>query len=373
MLPVNGLYGHIRANTLRSALLLAGFAGLVGAYWLGLCLAWTAIGFVTDFASPAVSSAETFDAIAARAWERALDRWYVPVAATAVWFAIAWLFYGAIIRASTGAHPVSRRESPRLHAMVERIAIAAGLPTPRLEIMETAALNAYAAGLSPEDATIAVTRGLLETLEPRELEAVIAHEMVHIRNRDVRLMVIALIFAGGITLLGSLIARLLERPRSGAWSAGDFDTGGGWSSADGHHRGLGASGAPAFVAIIGALLVAAATMALTHVGAIMTRLAISRARELMADAGAVELTKDPDALISALRKISGNDYVPVASDDMTALMISASFDADDFVEALFATHPTVEARVAALARHAGGLESPPSRRRTFRRPLRIRA
>ena len=112
--------------------------------------------------------------------------------------------------------------------------------------------------------------------------------------------------------------------------------------------------------------VAFATMALSHMGAVMTRLAISRSRELMADAGAVELTKDADALISALLKISGNDHVPVASEGLAALMISASFDADDFVEVLFSTHPTVEARVAALAQHAGGIASPRARGRVFR-------
>jgi heat shock protein HtpX len=234
--------------------------------------------------------------------------------------------------------------------------------------METPALHGYAAGLGPDDATVAVTLGLLERLEPRELDAVLAHEMVHIRNRDVRLMVFALIFAGGITLGGNLLAHMLSARNGSSWSPGDFDDADYGVRAHHRHGGL---GAPAIVAVAGALLVAAATLALTHIGAIMTRLAISRAREFMADAGAVELTKDPDALISALAKISGHDYVPGASDTMSAMMISSSFDEDDMFDELFSTHPSVAARIAALSRHAGGISMPPRRR--FVRPQRVQA
>ncbi len=368
MLPTNGLYGHIRDNTFKSALLLAGFGALIAAYWFAACLAFSAVAYLFDLSSPPVSAAAAFDRIMATAAARTLDNWLVPVVLTAVWFLLAWHFYGWMIRAATGARPVTRREAPDLYKRVERLAIAAGLPMPRVEIMETQALNAYAAGLGPDDATVAVTRGLLETLDPRELDAVLAHEMVHIRNRDVRLMVFALIFAGGITLGGSLVAHLINQRRGNSWSSSDFDTGG--FGVRGHHRN-GGLGAPALVAVAGALLVAAATLALTHVGAIMTRLAISRAREFMADAGAVELTKDPDALISALAKISGHDYVPGASDTMSAMMISSSFDEEDIFEELFSTHPPVASRIAALSTHAGGLQLPPRRR--FIRPQRAQA
>ncbi len=366
MLPTNGLYGHIRDNTLKSILLLGGFGALTAAYWFAACLTFSAIAYVLDLSSPPLSASAAFDRIMAEAADHALVNWFVPVALTAVWFVVAWLFYAWIIRTATGARPVSRRDAPDLYKRVERLAIAAGLPMPRVEIMETQALNAYAAGLGPNDAAVAVTRGLLDKLEPRELDAVLAHELVHIRNRDVRLMVFALIFAGGLTLGGKLISHMLTSRRGSAWSPGDFDTGGfgsGGFGVRGHHKN-GGLGAPALVAVAGALLVAAATFALSHVGAIMTRFALSRAREFMADAGAVELTKDPDALISALTKISGRDYVPGA-ETMSAMMISSSFDEDDAFDELFSTHPSVAARIAALSLHAGGLALPP-RRRLFR-------
>ncbi|MGE0699985.1 MAG: M48 family metalloprotease [Hyphomicrobiaceae bacterium] len=351
MLPRNGLYGHIRANTFRSLMLLAGFALLVCAYWWAGCLAWSSVAYLVDFTSRPLTAVEAYDVISARATERAWALWYVPLVVTGAWFTLAWIFHAAIIRAATGAEAVSRRHSPRLHASVERLAIAAGLPMPRVEIVRSRALNAYAAGLGPSDATIAVTQGLLDALSPRELEAVLAHEMVHIRNRDVRLMVVAHIFAGGITLLGNFVHRIVSAERSTGWSVGVFESGGSWTG--GHEKPSGL-GAPAAAGVVAALLVAAVTLALTHVAAILSRLAISRAREMVADAGAVELTKDADALISALIKISGHDYVPGASDTMPAMMISSGFDRDDFVEALFSTHPPVEVRIAALRRYAGG-------------------
>lgn len=368
MLSANGLYGHIRINTAKSLLLLLGFGALIATYWFAACLAWTALTYLADLSGPPTTAAIAFDAILATAASQALANWHIPLTVTIVWFSTAWLFYGAMIRAATGAHPVTRRDAPDLYKRVERLSIAAGLPMPRVEIMETSALNAYASGLSPSDATIAVTRGLLDTLEPRELDAVLAHEIVHIRNRDVRLMVFALIFAGGIAMAGDLIMRMLSRKRSSAWSAADFDTGG-WD-ARGHSR-SGGLGAPALVAVAGALLVAAATLALSHLGAIMTRLAISRAREFMADAGAVELTRDADALISALGKIAGRDYVPSASDTMSAMMISSSVDEDDFVEQLLSTHPSIASRIAALSQHAGGLVLSPRHR--CPRPRRVRS
>lgn len=360
MLPAAGLYGHMRANTLKSVALLAGFTVLVAAYWWAGCLAWSALAQLIDFTAPPTASAQdAFEALTAGATRTALALWYVPVLATSIWFAIASLFYAVLVRSATGARPLSRRAAPGLYNRIERLAIAAGLPMPRVEIIETQALNAYAAGLWPDEATIAVTRGLIEKLEPRELDAVLAHEIVHIKHGDVRLMVVALVFAGGITLVGDLVTRLFASRGGGSWSAGDFD-GGHWSS-EAHRPGsVGAGGFPALFAVLGALLVAAATLAISHVAAILTRLAISRSREFLADAGAVELTKDPDALMSALVKISRRDWVPGACESARALMISQAVDEDDFVASLFSTHPSLEARLAALSAYAGGRLSPKS-------------
>ncbi len=357
MLPANGLYGHIRLNSLKSLVLLAVFVLLIAGYWYAGCLAWHGLDYLFHPLRVTDPATGTFDHLAKEAWRTALARWHVPLLIACGWLIVAGLFYRTLVRFATGAKSISRRECPALYNSVERLAIAAGLPMPAVEVIETSALNAYASGLSPDEASIAVTRGLLKRLTPRELDAVLAHEITHIKNHDVKLMIVALVFTGGITLLGSLAWRMLANARSGGWRAGDFDVGG-WSHGGQHRSGaLGASGAPAFAGAIAALLVAAMTLAISHVGAIMTRFAISRAREFVADAGAVELTKDPDALMSALLKISGNDWVPGTPDTFAAMMISSSFDNEDFVEQLFSTHPTIEARIAALRQYAGARAS----------------
>jgi heat shock protein HtpX len=355
MLQVNGLYGHIRRNTVVSGLLLGGFTLLIAAYWWAACLLWSAWAFAGDVHPATGSATSVFGAIAIAASRRALEGWYVPVLGTGLWFAFACFFYGAIIRSQTGARPIERRDAPRLHSIVERMSIAAGLPMPRVEIMETPALNAYASGLGPDDATIAVTRGLLDSLEPHELEAVVAHEMAHIKNRDVRLMVVAHIFAGAITLAGSLVSNLRGRSRaSGVWGIGDFAIARRLRGL--RHRGDQLKG-PVLLGILAAVVVAAVILVLAHAGAIMSRLAISRSREFLADAGAVELTRNPDALISALAKIAGRDQVPGVSENMASMMISSSFDEGNFLETLFSTHPPVADRIAALATFAGGRAS----------------
>jgi heat shock protein HtpX len=226
---------------------------------------------------------------------------------------------------------------------------------PQVEIMETPALNAYAAGLGPGDAVVAVTRGLLEALDADELEAVLAHEITHIKNRDVRLMVVASVFAGGLTMVGDSIRAALTNGdarivgdavgamiRSGrsASNAGDLDL-------DDAAPVAAARGAAVLASIV-AILIAIAALCLVHLFALLTQFAISRSREYMADAGAVELTKNPDALISALNKISGNDEMPEMPASVSAMMISAQFGG------LLSTHPPIDERVRALVDHAGG-------------------
>jgi heat shock protein HtpX len=372
MLQVDGLYGHIRRNTLKSAGLLGGFGVLIAAYWYAACLVWSVFAYLQEFGLVNIAASEIFNEIAGRALVRALDRWWIPTAIIALWFAISWLFHGAMIRAATGARAVPRRENPALYNLVENVAITAGLPMPRVEIMETSALNAYAAGLTPATSTVAVTRGLLEALDKDELEAVIAHEITHIKNRDVRLMVIALIFAGGITFLGDLIQWFFTRRRDSYWSdysgTGDSSGSGGWSSGgggggDSDGEGSSIPGGAALLGILGVLLVATVTMAISHMSALLVQLGISRSREFLADAGAAELTKNPDAMIRALQKISGHDELPVASEQLRAMMISRALDSDDFIEGLYATHPPIEKRIESLVRHAGGRVTPRSERR----------
>jgi heat shock protein HtpX len=329
MLPAHGLYGHIRNNNIKSAALLATFGLYVTLLWFVCCFVW--IGLSTKF-EPIIMRLANRKPTFAGLWELTLTRTldvalgyaFLPVGMVIIWFAIAYAFHKSMIRAGTGARPVSRSLDWDLYNMVENQAIAAGLPTPSIEIIETDALNAYASGLGATDATIAVTRGLLETLGKDELEAVLAHELTHIRNRDVRLMTVAIIFVG-ILAFG---AQVLGRTVWGRPSAGG-------------------RGQPLALNDIVVFAVAGALAGIGYLFGLLTRFALSRTREFLADAGAVTLTKKPEALISALRTISAHDAVPGVPASLQAMMISSR------IEGLFATHPPVEARIAALERYAG--------------------
>jgi len=338
MLPATGLYGHIRNNNIKSALLLFGFVVLVGVLWMAGTLVWAVLA---DKFQGIIIRLETFrDPSEAELVALTLDHWleraakyaFVPVIAVAGWFGFAFVAHRNLIRNATGAHGVSRMLEPKLYNLIENLTIQVGLPMPKVEIIESPAFNAYATGLAPGDSTVAVTRGLLETLNDDELEAVLAHEITHIRNRDVRLMVIARIFVGILSYASQMMRR--QTSANGA---------------------IGRSVAGAEVTIV---IVAAVLTAIAGLFGLLTHFALSRSRELLADAGAVELTKNPDALIAALRRIQENDKIEGLPPLMQAMMISSR------LEGLFATHPSVEDRVAALQRYAGG------RRAVVRNPMR---
>jgi heat shock protein HtpX len=234
---------------------------------------------------------------------------------------------------------------------------------PALQIIDTPALNAYASGLREGQYFVAVTRGLLDTLRDDELEAVLAHELTHIRNRDTQLMVIAVVFAGIFAFFGDLAIRGWDfpygwGPRSrgeGPWgssssSSSSYDASD--SSSDGGDR-RSSGGGGALIAIVIAVTIILISWGLST----LIRLALSRSREYLADAGSAELTKNPDALIRALRKIEQNAAFDVPS-RMEAFFIENPVA--ERVSGLFSTHPSVEARVDALQRYAGALQSPPS-------------
>jgi heat shock protein HtpX len=356
MLPAYGLHGHIRNNNLKSAILLAGFLVLTAAFWYALCLIWTAFAWTPpDMAGDATIDQRVL-IVAAHTICVALERWYIPLGAGLAWLSIAYAFHANMIRVAMGTKELTRRQHPKLYNMVERLAIEAGLPMPRIEVMNTGALNAYAAGLSPETATIAVTRGLIQSLTPAELEAVLAHEMTHIRNRDVRLMVVALVMAGGLTFVGEMAGQAF-RPRSNSgWHVGDISDAGIGLPDLTNSEGEGPVAAGALLVSLVSIVLAIGLLATVHLFALLSKFAISRSREYMADAGAVELTKNPDALISALMKISGNDAVPRVPASLRAMMISNP------LEGLFSTHPSIADRVAALQGKAGGRMPEPVRR-----------
>ena len=200
MFQAYGLYGHIQANRIRSVVLLAGFVVLLHVLLFSILMIWSAF------------AGGTLDEIVEGAAWQFSRSWPVAMIAAAVWFVIAYFTHQALIGMATGAKGVTRMEAPKLYNVLENLCISRGLPMPALQIIETPALNAYASGLREGQYLIAVTRGLVDTLADDELEAVLAHELTHIRNRDTQLMVIAIIFAGIFAFFGDMIIRGWDFP-----------------------------------------------------------------------------------------------------------------------------------------------------------------
>ena len=241
----------------------------------------------------------------------------------AVLFLVQYFTSDKIALASMGAHEVSPQEQPDLHAIIERLCITANLPKPRVAVAQTQMPNAFAVGRSPSTATVCATTGLLELLPPAELEAVMAHELTHVQNRDVMVMTIASFFAS----IASFIVQM------GFWFGlgGDDDDNG-----------------PGFLVVI---LVSAVVYLVSFVLIQM----LSRYREFAADRGSAIITGRPSSLSSALLKISGSmEQIPqrdlrVASGELAAFYIFPP-KAKQSVANLFSTHPPLEARLEALAR-----------------------
>jgi heat shock protein HtpX len=327
-----GLQTHIWSNNTKSVLLLAGFPVLLIFLMYGLFLLFAGLALDPGAGGLAANPFLWAGVQLSAAWPYAL-------VGAGLWFAVAYAFYQSMIDAATGARPT---DAPQLYNLLENLCISRGIPMPSLRVMDTDALNAFASGLHKGQYAITVTRGLTQRLEPDELEAVLAHELTHIRNHDVRLLVIAVIFVGIFSFIGEMFFRGLR----------SFDGGGirirtsGSSSNDSG----GAAGAK-ILAVVVALVIIAVSYAL----AVVVRFALSRRREYLADAGAVELTKNPDALIRALRKISDDPVVERAPSEVREMFIEnphAEFGG------LFATHPPIERRIAALVTYAAGRDAP---------------
>ena len=330
MFKAYGLYSHIQANRLRSAFLLAGFVALLLALMFSFAL------FYAAFTTPDAP----FDYILAQALGDLRRGWLLGVGAAGAWFVIAYLFHQRMIDFATGATDVARAEAPRLYNLLENLCISRGVPIPALQIVESDALNAYASGLHEGQYRIAVTRGLLTELTDAEIEAVLAHELTHIRNRDVQLMVIAVIFAGIFAFVADLTIRRWDFP----FGFSPHRT----STREDDRRESGAG-----LAILIALLI----IVLSWGASVLIRFAISRSREYLADAGSVELTKNPDAMISALRKIEAHGAIPTMPSRMHAFFIESPALSPE--SGWLASHPSVDERVRALMEYAGGHDVPP--------------
>jgi heat shock protein HtpX len=328
MAAAYGLYTHIQSNKRRSIALLLGLFFLV---------------YLMVFAGALLAEGLTQDASLDWLIRKALQDliWAAPIAtvATAAWIVIAYFFNQSLIDAVTGGRKVTRKEEPRLYNILENLCISRGITMPKLKVTDDSALNAFASGLNERQYSITVTSGLLDHLDDKEVEAVLGHELTHIRNLDVRMLVIATVIAGVIGFFAELLFRMVFQ---GGWRWG-----GGGRSSDGD-RGKGGGGL--------AVVIAIALVAVAWLLSLVIRFALSRKREYLADAGSVELTKDPDAMISALRKIEGRGELEGATSAVMEMCIDNP--RQGFAD-LFATHPPIESRIAALIQFAGGHDPGP--------------
>ena len=333
MAQAYGLYTHIRANRRRSVLLLIGLFFLV-----------YVMVYAGALAARALTEDASLDYLLRQAWRDLWIAFPFATAGAALWTLIAYRFHQRLIDAVTGGHTVSRMEAPRLYNLLENLCISRGIPMPKLKIMDTPVLNAFATGLNQKQYAITLTQGLIDRLDDAEIEAVLGHELTHIRNGDVRLLIVAVVIAGVVAFFAELVFRMLFHAggsgRPGTWSRRSSDS----------DSGKGSGGAFAAIAI------ALALIALAWLLSIVVRFALSRSREYLADAGSVELTKNPDAMISALRKIEGRGELA----DVPSAVMEMCVDnpRSGFID-LFATHPSVQRRVDVLVATAGGRDPGP--------------
>src|ERR1700733_11671353 len=320
-----GLYSHIQSNRRRSIILLVGLFFLV--YVLVFAGALVAEGLSVDADIDTLLQLARADFIKAAPF---------ATLGTLLWIAIAYYFHQNMIDALTGGREVQRADQPRLYNILENLCISRGIATPKLKLMDSAALNAFATGMNQKQYSVTVTTGLLNRLDDAEIEAVLGHELTHIRNGDVRMMVIAVVIAGAVSFFAELIFRL--------WFYNGLGFRGGRSS----NRQGGGAGI--------AILIGIALLVVAYILSFVIRLALSRSREYLADAGSVELTKNPDAMISALRKIEGRGELPGATSAVMEMCVDNP--RQGFGE-LFDTHPSVDERVAALTKFAGGHDPGP--------------
>ncbi len=242
-----------------------------------------------------------------------------------IWFTIAWFSHSTMIRAATDSRPLTRNENKRVYNLVENLCISTGMTMPKINLIEDDSLNAFASGIDKKSFTVSLSRGIIEKLNDEELEAVIAHELTHIRNRDVRLLIISIVFVGIFAFIAQALFRTI---RFG--SLGRNKKGGGY-----------------------AIIIALVLAAVGYLIASLFRFAISRKREYMADAGSADMTKRPLALASALRKISVDPTIEaVKREDVAQLFIEnpgvAKKNGSFSMGVLFSTHPPINKRIELL-------------------------
>jgi len=326
---INGLYGHVRSNDVRS---LALFAGFVAAFHV---LAMLALFVPLTMYDP--------DHAPLYGWTGYLVRW-VPIVTVigALLFAVQMAWHVRTIRRRTDFHFVDDHDEPRLCSIVEPLAIAAGLPTPYVGVIDSSALNAFACGIRQKDAVLVFTRGLIDGLDDDELAAVAAHEIIHIKNGDIRLIAATNVWLDTLRLLQPRPSAQRMKRIHAACSLVVL-----------------AYLLPVMVVLV---LVISFLRRLAVDGSHLARLLIASAREFIADAEAVRLTQNPSALVSALHRIEGRSVIPGLAAGQDAMMIDGAH------EGAYATHPTIADRVAAIIAVTGSMALIAPARRDTRLP-----
>ena len=325
-----GIHTQQVRNNMKSMLLLVLFPCII----LGIVYAFVAIMNMQEVPDGYGGATLSFDAMATNeAFLMALP-WVVGI--VSIWFLISYFSNASMVRQATGARPLERRENPRVYNIVENLTMTCGMPMPKINVIDDPQLNAFASGIDEKSYTVTVTTGICDRLNDDELAGVIGHELTHIRNRDTRLLIVSIIFVGIMSTALSLAVRML-------WNTFIYGGNNRRSSREGKNGG----------SVIAVILVAIVLAAIGYFFTLLTRFAISRKREYMADAGGAELCGNPLALASALRKISGDPGLGnVDRDDVAQLFIvkPIAFKSEftNMMSKLFSTHPSIESRIAYL-------------------------
>lgn len=323
-----GMHTQQRKNNRNTLLLLLLFpAILLGLVWLFLAITTYLNGKVYDEYGNVYHTVD---------WD-VVNYFFITtipyvIIGVAIWFLIAYFANSYIIRHATGARPLERRENPRVYNIVENLCMTCNMPMPKINIIDDPMLNAFASGIDKNTYTVTVTTGIMNVLNDDELAGVIAHELTHIRNKDTRTLIVSIVFVGIFSTIISLVYRIM-------WNNMLFG-----NSRNNNNKGGGG-------AVI--LLIAIVLAALGYFFALLTRFAISRKREYVADAGGAELCGNPLALASALRKISANPGLgQVKREDVAQLFImrpkSMQRGFANAMSSMFATHPDVNERIRLL-------------------------
>lgn len=327
-----GMQTQIRRNNTLSILLLLMFPTIIlGMVWVFLAaLNYFGNGYPNEYGEMVYQldiSTVNYYFVTAIPW---------VVAGVLIWFVIAYFGNVAMVQQAMGARPVTRKENPRLYNIVENLCMTCNMDMPKINVVDDPQLNAFASGINAKSYTVTVTTGLMELLDDDELAGVLGHELTHIRNHDTKLLITSIIFVGIISTIMSIVVRMMYET---LWYGG------------GRRRSNSKEGGGLSLLVI--LLIGVVCCAVAYIFTLLTRFAISRKREYMADAGGAELCGNPLALASALRKISHNPGLDnVKRADVAQLFIIQPDEMKQglmsFMDSLFSTHPDTEKRIAIL-------------------------